>query len=128
MHLNDYDSDPLGVAYTVRLIISFARELNHDNNASFVYYLTSERIIWVPRKCMDTIMTTQTITVLYYPAELAIKPIAEVLYDLEVGVSGRVIIPTEYKVDKIIVAVFKGEVEMLNALGDRVASELNDVA
>tara|TARA_R110002050_G_scaffold260752_1_gene400619 strand:+ start:161 stop:385 length:225 start_codon:yes stop_codon:yes gene_type:complete len=73
-------------------------------------------------------MATQSITVLYYPAELAIKPIAEVLYNLEVGVSGRVIIPIEFKVDKITVAVFKGEVEMLNALGDRVASELNDVA
>jgi hypothetical protein len=77
---------------------------------------------------MDTNMTTQTITVLYYPAELAIKPLAEVLYDLEVGVNGRVIIPMEYKEDKIIVAVFKGEVELLNALGDRVASECNDVA
>jgi hypothetical protein len=77
---------------------------------------------------MDTNMTTQTITVLYYPAELAIKPLAEVLYDLEVGVNGRVIIPMEYKEDKIIVAVFKGEVELLNASGDRVASQCNDVA
>jgi|TARA_R110002167_G_scaffold195810_1_gene398550 hypothetical protein len=77
---------------------------------------------------MDTIMATQTITVLYNPAELAIKPIAEVLYNLEVGVGGRVIIPIEFKVDKIIVAVFKGEAELLNVLGDRVTSEFNDVA
>ena len=73
-------------------------------------------------------MATQSITVLYYPAELAIKPIAEVLYNLEVGVGGRVIIPIEFKVDKIIVAVFKGEAELLNVLGDRVTSEFNDVA
>ncbi|MGI2040559.1 DUF2375 family protein [Shewanella frigidimarina] len=73
-------------------------------------------------------MATQTITVLYNPAELAIKPIAEVLYNLEVGVGGRVIIPIEFKVDKIIVAVFKGEAELLNVLGDRVTSEFNDVA
>ncbi|MGI2000534.1 DUF2375 family protein [Shewanella frigidimarina] len=73
-------------------------------------------------------MATQTITVLYYPAELAIMPIAEVLYNLEVGVGGRVIIPIEFKADKIIVAVFKGEAELLNVLGDRVASEFNNVA
>lgn len=124
MRLNDYDPAQLIRCVYCTVNAPIFRALNHDNNTQFKRYLGLSG----PRHCMDTIMTTQTITVLYYPAELAIKPLAEVLYDLEVGVSGRVIIPMEYKEDKIIVAVFKGEVELLNALGDRVASEFNDVA
>lgn len=72
--------------------------------------------------------STQTITVIYYPIELAIKPIAETLFNLEVSESGRVIIPNEFKEDKIIVAVLKGKVEMLNSLGERLEINKNNVA
>lgn len=73
-------------------------------------------------------MHTQTITVLYYPSELAIKLQIEVLYDMEVSSAGRVIIPRDFKIDKIIVAVLNGEVEMLNSLGERLEIKNKNVA
>ncbi|MBB1388746.1 TIGR02922 family protein [Shewanella sp. SG44-6] len=73
-------------------------------------------------------MAEQTITVIYYTKELSISPLAEVLFDMPVSSSGRVIIPKEFKEDKIIVAVLKGEVEMLNSLGERFELKNKNVA
>ena len=45
---------------------------------------------------------------------------------LPIGQSGRVIIPSEYKKDKSIIAVCDGEIKILNQLGDRTLGDNSD--
>lgn len=62
---------------------------------------------------------TQTVTVLYYENELSMDLMHETLADCEVGKGGRVIIPNEFKDGKIIIAILKDRVKVLNTLGER---------
>ena len=63
----------------------------------------------------------QTITVLYYDDEMLLELKSLVISNCAVGHGGRVIIPTEIKEGKLIIAVLQGEVTVLNTLGERAA-------
>ncbi|WP_282109304.1 TIGR02922 family protein [Shewanella algicola] len=66
---------------------------------------------------------TTTVTVMYYDLEVIMELKSEVLHHCQIGNGGRVIVPAEFKQDKLIIAVLKGEVEVLNTLGDRMSQE-----
>lgn len=60
----------------------------------------------------------KTVTILFY-TESDLRLCDEVMA-LEASSSGRVIIPSEFKRGKQIVAVLEGECKLLNRLGERV--------
>lgn len=62
---------------------------------------------------------TQTVTVLYYNPEELLTICKAVLKDLPKNDAGRVLLPVDFREDKVIVAVLEGEVKVLNCLGDR---------
>ncbi|NRA55826.1 MAG: TIGR02922 family protein [Gammaproteobacteria bacterium] len=53
--------------------------------------------------------------------------ISHEILNISVEVGKRVIIPDDFKKDKIIIAVCEGEVNVLNTLGERICTD-NDVA
>lgn len=62
----------------------------------------------------------RTVTIIYYS-----EGSLELFHDVktfEVHVNGRVIIPADFKVDKSIIAVCDGEIEILNKIGERILS------
>ncbi|WP_394129034.1 TIGR02922 family protein [Shewanella maritima] len=61
-----------------------------------------------------------TVTVLYYEEPVSLEMHNEVLKDLDIGASGRVMIPDSFRRGKSIIAVLDGECRILNALGERV--------
>jgi len=66
-----------------------------------------------------------TVTVLYYKQDdlsFSLQLHNAVLRDLPVGKGGRVILPDSFRKGKTIMAVLKGEVEVLNTLGERADS------
>lgn len=66
----------------------------------------------------------RTVSIIYYNGNsLELK--CEVIC-LPVGQSGRVIIPSEYKKDKSVIAVCDGEIKILNQLGDRTLGDSSD--
>lgn len=62
---------------------------------------------------------TQTVTVLYYNPEELLTICKEILFDLPTNEAGRVLLPVDFRENKVIVAVLEGEVKVLNCLGDR---------
>ena len=66
-------------------------------------------------------MSNKLVTVVYFSND-SIEVESEVL-SLNVGYSGRVIVPDEYKNDKSIIAIFDGIAVMLNKYGDRLLSK-----
>ncbi|MBM7071036.1 TIGR02922 family protein [Shewanella sp. 202IG2-18] len=68
-----------------------------------------------------TVISTKTVTVLFYDAPVGLLMRSEVLRDLSVGSNGRVIIPQCFRQHKSIVAILEGDCKVLNALGDRAA-------
>lgn len=64
-------------------------------------------------------MSTRLVTIVYYDSSsLALKHHAT--HFEQHDESSRIIIPQEYKEDKIIIAVCDGEINILNRLGDRI--------
>lgn len=60
----------------------------------------------------------ETVTILYYTCDhIALQ--SETL-ELPVTSTGRINIPDEHKEDRTIVAVCRGEVDIINRLGDRL--------
>ncbi|WP_068544257.1 DUF2375 family protein [Thalassotalea crassostreae] len=59
------------------------------------------------------------ITVLYYDHNDMTSICSDVLTDLDVGEDERVVFPSSYRDNKIIVAVLDGICNVRNALGDR---------
>jgi len=65
---------------------------------------------------------SMTVTVLFYiqdESSFSLHLQSEVLRDLPVSANGRVILPDSFRNDKTIMAVIKGEAEVLNTLGER---------
>ena len=62
----------------------------------------------------------RTVTIIYYTeGSLELKHDVKTF---EENVNGRVIIPNDFKVDKSIIAVCDGEIEILNKVGERILS------
>lgn len=62
--------------------------------------------------------TGQVVTVIYYS-----DTSLELLHEIQVfkqNDNGRVVIPHDFKEGKSIIAVCKGEIEVLNKVGDRI--------
>lgn len=59
------------------------------------------------------------VTMLYYDEDNPLLLQQQILSGLSQSSKGRVIIPNEDKVGKIIIAILDGEVKVLNSLGDR---------
>lgn len=66
----------------------------------------------------QSIKVSGPITVLYYEGTLGLELHSVVLDKLAIR-NQRVIIPTEFKQDKTIIAVLEGNVRVLNSLGER---------
>lgn len=62
---------------------------------------------------------SETITVLYYDQNNMSAICSEVLTNVQVSLDERVIFPSTYRDDKIIVAVLDGICNVRNSLGDR---------
>ena len=62
---------------------------------------------------------TSTVTVLYYDQNDMTSICSDVINNLEIEESDRVILPTNYRNDKIIIAVLDGDCQVRNSLGDR---------
>ncbi|MCL1078059.1 TIGR02922 family protein [Parashewanella spongiae] len=60
-----------------------------------------------------------TITVLYYDAPISLTIKTEVLTNITQTKDKRIVLPHDYKKAKVIVAVFEGDCQMLNFLGER---------
>ncbi|MCH1929023.1 TIGR02922 family protein [Shewanella acanthi] len=69
--------------------------------------------------------TQATVTVLFYDAPVGLIMHNQVLSDLPVSESGRVMIPPAFRKGKSIIAVLEGECKILNSLGERVFSQAN---
>jgi len=69
-------------------------------------------------------VSSATVTVLFYEAPAGLEMYNAVLTDLEVSKTGRVMIPESFRRGKSIIAVLEGECKILNALGERVYSQL----
>ncbi|WP_298444282.1 TIGR02922 family protein [uncultured Ferrimonas sp.] len=65
-------------------------------------------------------MNAIDVSVLYYDENSLVMEKA-LLKDLEMGPSGRVVIPPQFRVGKSIIAVLGGNVEVLNLVGERTA-------
>lgn len=63
----------------------------------------------------------RVVTIIYY-SDISLELMHEV-QTLPQNKNGRVIIPDQFKVDKSIIAVCEGEVNILNKIGDRVGHE-----
>ena len=62
----------------------------------------------------------RTVTIIYYTeGSLELKHDVKTF---EENINGRVIIPNDFKVDKSIIAVCDGEIEILNKVGERIIS------
>ncbi len=61
----------------------------------------------------------KTVTVLYYNQDELFTICSAILENLPVNRDDRVILPVDFRRDKIIVAVMEGECKILNCLGDR---------
>ena len=60
------------------------------------------------------------VTIIYYTeGSLELKHDVKTF---EENINGRVIIPNDFKVDKSIIAVCDGEIEILNKVGERIIS------
>jgi len=67
-----------------------------------------------------TDLQQRTVTIIYYTeGSLELKHDVKTF---EENVNGRVIIPNDFKVDKSIIAVCDGEIEILNKVGERILS------
>lgn len=58
------------------------------------------------------------VTIIYY-SDISLELMHEV-HTFPKSISGRVVIPASFKVDKSIIAVCDGEINILNKVGDRV--------
>ncbi|WOH37094.1 DUF2375 family protein [Thalassotalea fonticola] len=65
------------------------------------------------------VSNTSTVTVLYYDQSDMTSICSDVLNDLTVKTDNRVIFPSSYRDDKIIIAVLDGVCQVRNSLGDR---------
>lgn len=63
-------------------------------------------------------LTKRKVTVIYY-SDSSLELLHEV-HDFEENMDGRVVIPEIFKVNKSIIAVCDGEIEILNKVGDRI--------
>jgi uncharacterized protein (TIGR02922 family) len=64
------------------------------------------------------------VTVLYYYHHDILKLSSEVLQNLPISERGRVLLSAKFREDKTIVAILRGDVEVLNTLGERLESNL----
>lgn len=62
--------------------------------------------------------TLTTVTILFYEASNPVSVLHEVLH-VPSNTDNRVVIPQEYKEGRLIIAVLKGEVSVLNTMGQR---------
>ncbi|WP_144213440.1 TIGR02922 family protein [Shewanella donghaensis] len=66
-----------------------------------------------------------TVTVLFYEAPVGLTMKNTVLTGLNISETGRVVLPSNFRHGKSIIAVLDGECKILNALGERVYSQQN---
>ncbi|GAA5193640.1 TIGR02922 family protein [Ferrimonas gelatinilytica] len=70
-------------------------------------------------------MQTKDVSVLYYDMNSLVLKKA-LLSDLKKGPSGRVILPSDFRQGKAIIAVLGGDVEVLNLVGERAEQGQED--
>ncbi|NMP15229.1 MULTISPECIES: TIGR02922 family protein [unclassified Thalassotalea] len=62
------------------------------------------------------------VTVIYYET-VSLELLHDVI-DLEVSDEGKVIIPVQYKQGKSIISVYKGELNIINKVGERMPDSM----
>lgn len=90
-------------------------------NSDFVVLLQAEDYEYL--KPIENDMPTnlkRTVTIIYYQ-ENALELLHEV-HVFNQNEHGRVVIPSSFKVDKSIIAVCEGKIDILNKIGDRILS------
>jgi len=66
---------------------------------------------------------SMTVTVLFYPDDDLFCLKSKVLKDQPISESGRPIFTEQFRKEKTIIAVIKGEAEVINAIGQRYERE-----
>ncbi|MFQ3188891.1 MAG: hypothetical protein ACI936_000011 [Paraglaciecola sp.] len=75
------------------------------------------KFVFNPAKIISS-QASMVVTVIYYDdVSLELK---HAVKTFDYGHGGRVVLPNEYRLGKSIVAICKGDVQIINKLGDRI--------